>query len=90
MTGSYKAPYTSEHKHLVFDFQIIIQTAKKDLRPTIPEGCPEVIKNLLTICWDKDPEVRLSCPQLAEKFKEAEKEYKEHKLEWDQKVAAVS
>ena len=39
--GRYERPF-AEFKNLHFDFQIIIQTAKKGLRPTIPETCPEV------------------------------------------------
>lgn len=41
--GHYERPF-AEFKNLQFDFQIIIQTAKKGLRPTIPESCPEVLK----------------------------------------------
>ena len=40
MTGTYLQPY-GDHPHLTFDFQIIIQTAKKGLRPSFPEGTPE-------------------------------------------------
>jgi hypothetical protein len=55
--GIYQQPY-SEFKQLVFDFQIIIQTAKKNLRPTIPETCPKPVKDLVSLCWDPVAENR--------------------------------
>jgi len=85
LTGKYMAPY-SEHKNLVFDFQIIIQTAKNGLRPTVPAGCPESLKQLMVTCWDRDPEMRYTCPQMIEKFKEIEKEYKENMKDWDDRI----
>jgi len=40
LNGTYQQPYT-EFKNLTIDFQIIIQSAKEDLRPTIPMSCPD-------------------------------------------------
>lgn len=34
--GKYAQPY-SEYKHIQFDFQIVVQAAKSNLRPTIPD-----------------------------------------------------
>jgi len=82
LTGTYKSPY-SEYKQLVFDFQIIIATAKKSLRPSIPASCPEPIAKVITTSWDKDAELRPSCMQLSETFKEIEKEYRNNKKVWD-------
>jgi len=39
--GSYEQPY-SEFPNLMFPFQIIIQTAKNNLRPSLPEKLPRI------------------------------------------------
>jgi len=57
MTGQYHQPF-SECSNIQFDFQIIIQVAKSNLRPTIPEKTPVGIQNLITSCWDADIEKR--------------------------------
>lgn len=43
----YVAPY-SEFEFIKYDFQIIIQVAKKDTRPTIPLNCPLVLTKLIS------------------------------------------
>ena len=50
-------PY-SEFKNITLDFQIIIQAAKKETRPTIPPSCPEVLAQLINILWRPKPEDR--------------------------------
>jgi len=55
----YDQPY-SEYKHLTFDFQIIIQAAKEDLRPTIPPNCPPVLRDLISRMWHKSQKERPS------------------------------
>ena len=39
ITGRYERPY-AEYTYIHFDFQIVIQAAKKGTRPSIPRGCP--------------------------------------------------
>jgi hypothetical protein len=56
ITGSYMKPY-SEHKNLK-DFQIVIQTAKKGLRPIIHSACPPPFADLMRRCWDQNPDKR--------------------------------
>lgn len=65
MTGEYLQPY-ADHKNLTFDFQIIIQTAKRGLRPTFPTKTPEHWVQCISLCWDSDPLKRPECPQLLE------------------------
>ena len=43
----FSKPY-AEYPHLVMDFQIIIQVAKADLRPTTPATAPRGLKDLIT------------------------------------------
>ena len=45
----------AEFKNITLDFQIIYQTAKKGLRPTIPENAPPLLANLMQRCWALDP-----------------------------------
>jgi serine/threonine protein kinase len=45
--GRYEQPY-GEFSNIRFDFQIIVQAATQNLRPTIPEGTPATFKNLIT------------------------------------------
>eukprot|EP01133_Synstelium_polycarpum_P005972 gene5972-6917_t len=55
MKAKYERPF-SEYKHIQYDFQILIQTSKHNLRPTIPPNCPELFTTLITQCWDPTPE----------------------------------
>lgn len=80
--GHYERPF-AEFKNLHFDFQIIIQTAKKGLRPTIPESCPEGWKNLIKDCFDHSAEKRPGCGEILKKLEELEKEYKTNTPSWD-------
>ena len=67
MCGKYLQPY-ADQKHLTFDFQIIIQTAKKGLRPSFPPNAPENWLSVISVCWDADPGKRPECPLLLEVF----------------------
>ncbi|KAL6060669.1 putative serine/threonine-protein kinase/receptor [Balamuthia mandrillaris] len=80
--GEYDRPY-GEYKHLVFDFQIIIQTAKKGLRPTIPPNCPPSYADLIRRCWDAEPDNRPDCLQVAEGLVALRQEYEGNKEAWD-------
>ena len=64
---SYEEPY-SEYPNLMFDYQIIIQVSKQNLRPTIHPGVPENIKEMIVSCWDQKPENRLTFDQIIEKL----------------------
>lgn len=82
INGEYQQPY-AEYKNIVFDFQIIIQTAKKGVRPTIPEGTPESYKALIEQCWDENPTKRPETSVLMEAVQELIKEYERNQAEWD-------
>jgi len=88
--GHYERPF-AEFKNLQFDFQIIIQTAKKGLRPTIPESCPEGWKTLMKDCVDPSADKRPSCKEILVKLEELEKEWKANEAQWEaSKVKAES
>jgi len=78
----YQRPY-GEYPNLHFDFQIIIQTAKKGLRPTIPDICPEAFSNLIRVCWDHDTEKRPSCKDILVVLDQLETNFKENLDSWN-------
>jgi len=80
--GHYERPY-AEYKNLHFDFQIIIQTAKKGLRPTIPETTPEGWKNLIKDCFDPASAKRPTCAEILTRLDELHKEWQENLEAWE-------
>lgn len=48
--GKYSRPF-EEYQEITFEFQIIIQTSKNKLRPSIPDKCPPFIRQLIERCW---------------------------------------
>lgn len=85
MSGVYAIPF-AEYKHLVFDFQVLIQVAKNNLRPTLPPHCPEHYRLVVERCWNTDPEKRPDTAELLVALEELEKDYLSHKDEWDKLV----
>ncbi|PRP73196.1 lysosomal alpha-mannosidase-like [Planoprotostelium fungivorum] len=79
--GEYVRPY-SEFRHLIIDFQIIIQVAKDKLRPTIPQGCPEMFANLIRICWDATEDCRPSCKEILEHLNKFARDYEAKPEDW--------
>jgi len=82
MTGNYHQPY-AEYKNLQFDFQIIIQSAKEDLRPSIPPECPPSLKELIIACWHKQQVARPTLEEIMQKLNVVEEDYKSKQQEWD-------
>jgi len=81
----YERPY-QEYPNLHFDFQIIIQTAKKGLRPTVPETCPPAFADLIRTCWAHEAEKRLHCSQVSQALEELEKDYHQRKADWEKAI----
>jgi len=82
INGEYQQPF-SEFPHLVFDFQIIIQVAKNDLRPTIPPTAPAAVQKLINTCWSGDHETRPTAQQLLILISALQTEYDANKAVWD-------
>jgi len=81
ITGVYSRPY-QEYPNLHFDFQIIIQTAKKGLRPTIPDSTPDAFVDLIKACWAHESASRPSCKEVVVKLEELDKNLAAHADDW--------
>lgn len=79
---SYLRPY-KEYKHLRIDFQIIIASAKKGIRPTIPASCPNSLRGLIVRCWDALPEPRPTAEEALAELQKIHEEYMANKPAWD-------
>jgi len=82
ITGIYKAPY-NEYPEIQHPFQLIVQTAKSYLRPTILPTTPQPLADLITRCWDPNPTVRPTCAELLNLVKSIYNQYKENSTQWD-------
>jgi hypothetical protein len=49
LTGHFYKPY-SEYHNLKYEFQILVQVAKSNLRPTIPSKTPKPLEKLIAQC----------------------------------------
>jgi len=82
ITGRYERPF-AEFKNLHFDFQIIIQTAKKGLRPTIPATCPAGFVKLITDSFDHSTEKRPSCAEILERLLLLQSDWQTNTEAWE-------
>jgi hypothetical protein len=57
--------------------------SKENLRPTIPPSCPPELHALISMCWHKAKENRLTSNQLAEALKKLNDLYLANKTTWD-------
>jgi len=81
LTGEYMMPY-SEYPELVFDFQIIIQVAKNEKRPSIPDDCPALYRTLIASCWAQNRELRPEIPGVLADLDAMVVHYNSNKQAW--------
>lgn len=48
--------------------QIINQVSNNDIRPLLPQDVNPAMRDLITQCWDRDPDVRPSFDEIVKKF----------------------
>jgi serine/threonine protein kinase len=84
----YEQPY-SEFKNIQFDFQIIIQAAKSDLRPTIPTTCPPLIADVIRVCTHKERDQRPDCKALLAMIENCEKDYHGNSGKWEGSIVGT-
>jgi len=82
ITGTYMRPY-SDIPNLVMEFTILVQAAKNNRRPKIPQTCPPTLAKLITDTWQKAPDQRPDSNQLLERLDGIQKEYTQNKEKWD-------
>lgn len=80
--GRYERPF-AEFKNLHFDFQIIIQTAKKGLRPTIPPTAPESFAQLIRDCLEHSTEKRPSCSEILKRLLDIQADWHANTEKWE-------
>ena len=80
--GKYEQPY-SHDENIVYHFQIIIQSAKQNLRPLLPTTIPEPWRDLISRCWQKEPENRPDLDRITEDLQLVRASYLQNKAEWD-------
>lgn len=81
----YQRPY-EEFPNLKLDYQIILQTAMKGLRPTIPSTTPIHFANLIRICTAKEQSARPSAKELLQAVLELKEEYHANTPEWESAI----
>lgn len=79
--GQYVRPY-SEYPKLKMGIQIIVQVAKKGIRPSIPPECPPALDQLIRDVWNQDPSPRPTATELLQKLDTLEKDYKAAPDNW--------
>jgi len=81
INGHYEQPY-AEFPFIHFDFQIIIQAAKKGSRPSIPASCPTAVSELINRLWASSPATRPACDRLIENVLHLQEMYRQNKADW--------
>ncbi len=59
--GHYEIPFANNN---LIGVQVLINVAKKDLRPTFSEKIPGALRALMNQCWSKDATKRMSSVEL--------------------------
>lgn len=77
----YRRPY-SEYTNMTYGFQVIIQSAKEGIRPTIPP-CPSILQDLICRLWSANPALRPDCAKLYKQIEKIEAIYYETREDWD-------
>jgi len=86
ITCEYQQPY-AEYPKLMFPFQIIVQTAKNGLRPTLPDNTPAAVVDLLQRSWHEKPDDRPTGAEFIERVRALMKEYEANREVWDRLIA---
>lgn len=82
---AYQAPF-GEFPTLRLDFQILIASAKKNTRPTIPPSCPPELTNLIKKCFEKEAESRPSTLEVRETLEKLKDHFYHNKEVWEKTI----
>ena len=83
LEGKYFQPYKDEYTKLKLDYQIFYQVSANNLRPTIPNTCPEALKSLIQQCWDREPENRPSASELFDQITTLTLDFQQNTDSWN-------
>eukprot|EP00727_Mastigamoeba_balamuthi_P006173 m51a1_g2175 putative ankyrin repeat-containing protein (759) ;mRNA; f:77335-80720 len=78
----YQRPY-AEYPEIRMDFQIILKTAKENVRPTIPPSTPPMIRNMIQLCVMPQQDGRPECETLLQMLGSVLDAYKEDPAEFE-------
>jgi len=81
--GEYKTPYYSDNKSLKYDAAIVIQVAKKALRPVISPQIPKGLSALIQKCWAQDPSKRPDLDSVVKELSYIHDDYEQNKFSWN-------
>jgi len=81
--SEYRTPYYSDNKALKYDAAVVIQVAKKGLRPIINSQTPKPLSNLIQKCWGPDPSKRPDMGQILEELDYIQQDYDTNKFVWN-------
>ena len=88
ITGKYEKPY-SEFGYS-FEFQTVLQTSKRNIRPSLPPSTPAPIAELIKRCWNKDPSMRPDLPSIKKNICIIERDYLLNISHWNSLLANPS
>lgn len=82
LKGEYVRPY-SEYAYIAIEFQILLQVAKKGIRPTLPVTCPAELNNLLSVLWSQDLNSRPNADDAMTTLSEANHSFISNQKKWN-------
>lgn len=85
MKRCYQRPY-SEYKGIHYDYQIIVQVANNNLRPTMPPNSPPSFVSLFQSLVQPDPEPRPNGTQTLTKIIDIQHEFESSMKQWNELI----
>jgi len=80
--GRYERPYAEFKNYRTLGFSILVNTALKKVRPTLPT-LPEKLGTLIQLCWHQSRSARPEIGVVLEKIDEIQEQYINNKDEWN-------
>ena len=81
LSGAYAKPfYEFEY---AFSLQMVLQSSKRNVRPSLPATCPNPIADLIRKCWNKDPSMRPDLPSIKKSICIIEREFLLNIIQWN-------
>jgi hypothetical protein len=65
------------------EVHILVQAAEENLRPTVPESCPKLVKDLIKKCWDPNPKLRPDVHLVLKELEAIHSDYSNNPPKWE-------